>query len=144
VLVKITPNSQVRQLPPEIARRIAMQLRMGKAGDSTGMQATSQPARTSMPGNAGTEQPRIPGGGGRPPELQQILGRLPQSALADFQKGDAVMIVSTEDASPGEATAITLVGGIEPILTSPGGSQAMTLSPWTLGGGFGEGEAGGR
>ena len=50
------------------------------------------------------------------------------------------MIVSTEGTDSGGVTAITLVGGVEPILTSPNG-QGVTLSPWTLGGGAGEGDA---
>ena len=55
--------------------------------------------------------------------------------LADLQKGDAVMIVSTQSANAGEVTAIELVGGVEPILTAPNGGQMMTLSPWNLSGG---------
>jgi hypothetical protein len=63
---------------------------------------------------------------------------LPPATLADFQKGDAVMIVSTEGVG-GEVTAITLLGGVEPILAaSPGGGEPMRLSPWTLGAGAGE------
>jgi hypothetical protein len=48
------------------------------------------------------------------------------------------MIVSTEGVG-GEVTAITLLGGVEPILAaSPGGGEPMRLSPWTLGAGAGE------
>ncbi len=33
-------------------------------------------------------------------------------------------------------TAVTLLAGVEPILAaSPSGSAAMTLSPWSIGGG---------
>ena len=64
---------------------------------------------------------------------------MPAAHLADFQKGDAVMIVSTEGTSSGGVTAITMLGGIEPILAAaPTGVQSMTLSPWNLGGGGGE------
>jgi hypothetical protein len=54
--------------------------------------------------------------------------------LSDFQKGDAVILVSTEGTTAG-VTAITMVGGVEPILTAAPGAQAMMLSPWSLGGG---------
>jgi hypothetical protein len=141
VLVRITVDSQVRKLPPEIAQRIAMQLRMAKAGGPTGTPEAQSARSPSGPVAPGSEQSRGPGGGGRSADLQQILGRLPPITIASLQKGDAVMIVSTEDKSSGEVTAIILLGGVEPILTSPGGGQAMTLSPWTLGGG-GEGDAG--
>jgi hypothetical protein len=67
-------------------------------------------------------------------DLQQILSRMPAAPLTDFQKGDAVMVVSTEGSSSGGVTAITLLGGVEAILAAaPSGSQAMTLSPWSLG-----------
>ena len=143
VNIKITADSQVKKLPPEIAQRIAMQLKMAKAGGGAqGSGDASQPAKA--PGGAaegGGEQQRGPGGGGRGGDLQAMLGRLPPSTLADFKSGDAVMIVATEG-SASEATAITLLGGVEPILTAPGGGQGMTLSPWSMGGG--EGDAAGQ
>jgi hypothetical protein len=64
--------------------------------------------------------------------------------VSDLHKGDAVMIVATqrepsqEDKS-NESTAITLLTGVEPILqAAPSGSQAMMLSPWSLGGPSGD------
>jgi hypothetical protein len=64
--------------------------------------------------------------------------------LADFQKGDAVMIVSTEGTASGGVTAITLLGGVEPILeASPSGGSAILLSPWSIGGPTGA-DAGGE
>ncbi len=66
------------------------------------------------------------------------MNRLPASTLADFQKGDAVMVVSTQGTDAGGVTAITMLGGVEAILAAaPAGNaaQAMTLSPWSLGGG---------
>jgi hypothetical protein len=60
---------------------------------------------------------------------------MPAATLADFKKDEAVMIVATEGTTSGQATAITLLGGVEPILAAaPAGSQAVTLSPWSLGG----------
>ena len=69
------------------------------------------------------------------------MSRLPPATLASFAKGEAVMVVSTEGTAAG-VTAITLVGGVEPILAAPNGSQ-QTLAPWDLGGGGG-GDAGGQ
>jgi hypothetical protein len=67
-----------------------------------------------------------------------MLLRLPAVTIADFQKGDAVILVSTQG-NDAEVTAITLVGGVEPILTAaPAGGQAMVLSPWSLSGAPGE------
>ena len=53
---------------------------------------------------------------GGPPELQQMLCRMPAVTLADLQKGDALMIVSTQGSVPDEVAAITLLAGVEPIL----------------------------
>jgi hypothetical protein len=85
------------------------------------------------------------GGGGRP-DFQQLVNRLPAATLTDFQKGDAVLVVSTQGTDAGGVTAITLVGGVEAILTAApgsGGAQAALLSPWNLGGGAPGGDAGG-
>ncbi len=68
-----------------------------------------------------------------------MLGRLPASSLADLQKGDAVMIVSTEGTTAEGVTAITVVGGVEPLLQSKEG-QSVTLPPWSLGGAGGGAE----
>jgi len=70
-----------------------------------------------------------------------MLSRLPAVKVIDFQKGDAVILVSTQG-TESEVTAITLLGGVEPILTAaPAGSQAMVLSPWSLGSSAAEGAA---
>jgi hypothetical protein len=71
-----------------------------------------------------------------------MLSRLPNSTLADMQKGDAVMIVSTEGGDSGTVTAITLLAGVDAILTAaPNRSASSLLSPWSLGAPGGEGEA---
>jgi hypothetical protein len=60
---------------------------------------------------------------------------LPASTLAELQKGDAVMIVATSGGPNGLPTAITLLGGVEPILeASPKSSASTILSPWTMSG----------
>ena len=86
-------------------------------------------------------QGRSVGGGNGPPDLQRMVSRLPNSTLADLQKGDVVMIVATEGAGSDAATAITLLAGVEPILTaSPNRSASSLLSPWSLSTPGGEGE----
>jgi hypothetical protein len=59
---------------------------------------------------------------------------MPAVKLADLQKGEAVMMVATQGSANSEPTAITLLTGVEPILTaSPGGNgAAMLLAPWSL------------
>jgi len=123
VLVKIAPTSQLRKLPPEVAQRIALRLKAAAAQPGG---ASGQPPPAAAPSR--------PAGGQS--DFQQIVNRMPPAALSDFQKGDAVMIVSTEGADAANVTAISLLGGVEPILTAaPAGSQSVTLSPWSLGSG---------
>jgi hypothetical protein len=137
VLVKFTADSQLRKLPPWMAQRIAMRLKGGEAGGPpSGAVGGGGPPPTALP--AGVPPSGGGPGGPRPggaPDLQQILNRMPPATLADLQKGDAVMIVATQGTAAGGVTAITVLGGVEPILTSsPSASQAMFMSPWNLGG----------
>jgi hypothetical protein len=140
VVVKVTAQSQVTKLTAEAAQAVAARNR------AAGAAATGRGAPAS--GNAGGGR----GGGGRGAagagrgageggDLQQIVSRMPPATLASFAKGEAVMVVSTEGTAGGGVTAITLVGGVEAILTAPGGEQ-QTLAPWDLGGGGGGDDGG--
>jgi co-chaperonin GroES (HSP10) len=141
VTLQITADSQLRKLPPMIAQRIALRLR-GQAPDgapgpsASGGVAATKAGQSASAGGAGRPRP------GGPPDFQQMLKRMPAVTLADLQKGDAVMIVTTQGTATTQPTAITLLSGVEPILSAnPNGNQAaMLLSPWNLGGG---GEAAG-
>jgi hypothetical protein len=146
VVVKITPDAQLRKLPAEFAQRIAMRLKGAAAAGIPGAAAAMGGTGGGGAGGAGTRSqggaqgaggPAGPMGEGRraggPPDIQQILSRMPAATLADLSKGDAVMIVSTEGGASGEVNAITLLAGVEPILTAaPSASQALMLSPWSL------------
>jgi hypothetical protein len=149
VAVKVSDQTQLRKLPPEAAQRIAYRLKAAAGGtpQSGDAAASGSPApngnHASGNGASPSTSANAPqggaGGSGRPAggqaDLQQILNRMPASSLTDFQKGDVVMVVSTEGTDSGGVTAITVVGGVDAILAAaPNASQAMTLSPWSLGG----------
>jgi len=161
VVVKLSPDSQMRKLEPQVAQMIAMRMKGGGAG------APGSPPSGAGPGGGGQGAvppagappsgggPGGPPGGGRgfggpgggraggAPDFQRILNHMPQATLADLKKGDAVMIVATEGPEAGGVTAITLLSGVEPILTaSPSASQAMFMAGWNLGGGAPGGEEG--
>ena len=142
VAVNVAADSQLRKLPQMMAQRIAMRLK-GQAPEGQ-PPASGAPASAAAASPSGGSAPTAPGGaggygGGGAGDLQQMLTRLPAVTVNDFQKGDAVILVSTEG-TDSAVTAITLVGGVEPILTaSPAGGQGMVLSPWSLGGGGAEG-----
>jgi hypothetical protein len=141
VKVKLTDESQMRKLPQQLAQRIAFFLKSPEAAQQ------AMAARPAGAGGAGTGA--FPGGGstgafggggavggsGRPngpPDFQQMINRLPAVKLADLQKEEAVMIVSTPGTGGSEVTAITLLSGVESILTSNATGGAALLSGWNL------------
>jgi hypothetical protein len=143
VVIKFNSDSQLRKLAPAMAQRLAFFLKGGAQAAPGGTPAAGQTATSGSipgggaPGNAGAgtagnaQGPR-PGGA---PDFQQILSRIPSATLAELQKEDAVMVVATQGNANGEVVAITLLGGVEPILTaSPNGMGAAALfSGWNLG-----------
>jgi hypothetical protein len=144
VTVKIAQDSQLHQLPPEMAQRFAARLKR-TSGGSSGAPSDSDSSPASQKSHpAGPPSGTSPGEGGGfrrsggAPDLQQILSRTPTVALSELHKGDAVMLLSTEG-SAGEGTAITLLTGVEPILqAAPNASGASILTPWSLGGPSGD------
>jgi hypothetical protein len=138
-VIAINQDSQIRKLPQMVALRIAMRLKgaAGEAGQSGGQpQATGPQAPPS--GAASASGP--PNGRTGGADFQQILNRMPSAALADLQKGDALMLVSTEGSDSTPPKAVTILAGVEPILTADSGRAATLLSPWNIGGG---GDSGG-
>ena len=153
ITVRITPESQLRKLPPPVAQRIAARLKGASTDASSAASATTangsgspasaeqSPKQNTPPARGSTSEGSngtgTPGGGGIA-DLQQMISRMPAATLADLQKGDAVMIVATEGGASGPSTVITLLGGVEPILeASPKSSASTILSPWSLGTGAG-------
>jgi hypothetical protein len=146
VTVKVTPDSQLRILSPQMAQGIAMRLKGAAAGASApGASGSAEPsAQASRPASSPAGGPgasgsggsgRFAGAGGGGGGLQQAILNMPPKTLADLQKADIVMIVATAGEPNGFPTAITLLGGVEPILTaSPNSSASTILSPWSLGG----------
>jgi Domain of unknown function (DUF5666) len=138
VVVKVSSDSQMRKLPAEMAQRIATRLKnaggAAGGGDQLGANGQNASARGAPPAADGAGRGQNSGAGGNgAPDLQRMLGRLPNSTLADLQKGDAVMIVSTDGADSGAVTAVTLLAGVDAILTAATNRSASTLlSPWSL------------
>jgi hypothetical protein len=130
VVIKFNSDSQLRKLSPQMAQRLAFFLKGGAQAAQGGPPAGGQTPASAAP--AGNAQGARPAGA---PDFQQLLSRIPAVTLADLQKEDAVMVVATQGTSGGEVTAITLLGGVEPVLTaSPNGMSAAALfSGWNLG-----------
>jgi hypothetical protein len=148
VTVHIGSDAQMRKLPENMAKMLASMTKPGGDGSAAGSgqgqaaagQAASggQQAAASRPnygGQAGQSSGDA-GQGKRGGDLQQMLSRAPAIHLSDLQKGDAVMLVSTEGTS--EVTAITLLSGVEPLLQAPASTQNMLLSNWSMSSGGAE------
>jgi len=134
VVIHVTADSQMHKLPPMMAQGLAARLK------NAGANSNGSPAPAAAPPSgaaAGTGQGGGNGAGGqRSGDLSQMLQRAPAVQLSELHKGDAVMIVATQG-TPDAATAVTLLAGVEPILTaSPAASQSMFSASWNgLGGG---------
>jgi hypothetical protein len=129
VTVAVTANSDIRRIPPMLAQRVAMQMKGGAAG-ATGQNRA--PAEGAPPEDAegGARRAGLAG-----MNLSQMLSRLPTETLGGLKVGDAVMIVATSPTADSErSTAVTLLAGVDAILTAPSG-QTTTLTPWSVGSG---------
>ena len=120
-----------------LAQRIAARMKGGSPDSSPAPSTTSgdhSPSAQKLDGDAGGSRPRGAA------DVQQMLSRLPVMKLGDLQKGDAVMLVTTEGSADSPLNVITLLTGVEPILTAAPSGQgaAMLLSPWNLGSSGGE------
>jgi hypothetical protein len=143
VTVKVGTDSQLHKLPQMMAMGIAARLK-GTTATAPGPNGapTGPPAGSSAPSQSGAPQQRpfqgaaaggSGGSGGAPRgDFQQMLSRMPAVTIADLQKGDAVILVTTEGSENSQPTAITLLTGVEPILTAAPDQAAMYLSPWSL------------
>lgn len=152
VTVHVTPDAQMKRLPEQMAQFLAARLKgeasTGGAGGwrQQGGQAPPGGAGAAPggmpPGGPGGMRPGGPGGNGQgmgrggSGDPQQMLSRAPAIQLSDLQKGEAVMLVSTE--GTGDVNAITLLAGVEPLLQAPAASQNL-LSNWSMSSGGAEG-----
>ncbi len=123
VTIRVTADSQLRRLDDNVADLIAARLKAAQgatgehpAGGAQGAGGGAQ--RTFRQGTGGT---------GRM-DLETVLERAPAIQLAGLKKGEAVMIVATQDAAG--VNAIKLLAGVEPLLESP--DEQNLLSNWSL------------
>ncbi len=123
--VKISADTTLKKLQPQLAQLIANRLH-GVAPAEGG------------PGGGPAGGGRGPGGNG---DLQSMLDRTPAIKIADLMVGDAIIISSVNGTNLEQVTAITLLAGVEAILTKPG-TREMSLGDWNVGGadlgGFGQ------
>jgi hypothetical protein len=118
VTIQVTARSNARRLPEGIANGLAQRLHGGQGA----------PAPASGRGGG------APAAAGQGTDLSQILDRLPVISLADLKPGSAIILTGSLQADASHITAITIVSGIEPIVTSGSASVANLIGGWNLGG----------
>lgn len=136
VTVHVTEDSQLRRLPEQMARMIAARLNgpEGGAGGGQMRQAGAgggAPGGQGGPGGGGFGGPRGGGNGGGGGDM---MDRMPKFQVADLKVGDAVILLSTKGAKADELTAISMLAGVEPILTAPAGRDPMAGMSDMMGG----------
>jgi hypothetical protein len=130
VTIHIEPDSQLRRLDDNMATMLAARLKGGAGGGRGGAGGGARAgAGANGPGNGGAQRSfsQAGGGSGRM-DLETVLERAPQIQLPALKKGEAVMIVATEDSSG--LNAIKLLAGVEPLLEAPEAQDL--LSSWSL------------
>ncbi len=132
--VKVTPDSELRKLSTQEATMLASRMKAANQANAAGAGQEAGQAGGRGLGRSG----RFGGRGGGGGDLSQVIARAPKVALADLQKGDAVMIVSTAGDGAGDVSAIQLVAGVEPILDA---APSASLPAWDVTGGGGGADA---
>ncbi len=139
--VKVSADSSLKKLQPMVAQMIANRLHGVAPGGGPPGALAGAPAGTGAPGGAagggglgGPGGARGTSGAGRPGDLQSMIERTPAIKISDLMAGEAIIVSSTAGATPDQVTAITLLAGVEPILTKPG-AREMSLGAWNVGDG---------
>ena len=126
--VDVTAKADIRKMPAQVATMMAARSNGGAAAG--GGRRAGGGGQDASGGDAGSTR-RSAGA-----DLSQMISRFPTIAVGDLHKGDAVMVVASE-ATPGASTvtAITVLTGVDPILTAnPNGGMDLSMN---LGGGGG-------
>jgi hypothetical protein len=126
VIVHMGAEVQMRKLSDRMAQFLAARLK-GQAGGQSRNGEQAANGHNGQQGEGGSEAANGAGAqrGGDP---QQMLNRADVIHFSDLQKGEAVMLVSTQGSS--DVTAITLLTGVEPLLEAPA-SQDL-LANWSM------------
>lgn len=132
VTISVGATSTLKKFPAEMAQRMAM-----RAGGENGgfrppqgqgnQQNNPNPQNNQAnPPNANGQTPGSGMGGGQRGmrgDINDMFERLPVITVADLKVGDMIAVSSTKTDVPTKITAIRLLAGVEPFLTTPQGQS---------------------
>jgi hypothetical protein len=121
LLIKLTADSQLKKMPNFGGAP------GGPGGAAPGGAQVVRPAGTPAPAPGGP----APGGmrpGGAPPDLAQMIERMPPTKLEELKPGEMIVVSSTKGAKSDEITAITLLANADVLIrmatmAAPGGAR---------------------
>jgi hypothetical protein len=129
VTIHVSADAQLRRLDDRMATMVATRLKGGAGGGQRAGGGGGQGGGAGAGGGGGQRSFSQSGGGqGGGGDLETILERAGTIQLASLQKGEAVMIVATEDSTG--VNAIKLLAGVEPLLEAPEAQDL--LASWSL------------
>ncbi|MBZ5725561.1 MAG: hypothetical protein LAP87_11225 [Acidobacteriia bacterium] len=142
--IRVNTDSAMRKLEPQMAAMLARRYGAGR-GRGPGDAAQGGPdgrgaargggASDAPPGAMNRPGAGAPGRGAGGGDIGQLLDRLPPMPLGELKPHDAVMISTTMGSDPTRVTVITLLAGVEPLLTASPNATRDIMSGWNLGGG---------
>jgi Domain of unknown function (DUF5666) len=131
--IRVTADSAMKKLPDQLAAMLARRYGQAAPVAAEGQRGGGAAGPGRGMGGAGRGM-----GGGRGGDVGQMLDALPPLSLADLKAGDAIMVSTTQGTDPSRVTAITLLAGVEPLLTASPNATRDIMSGWNLGGGGGD------
>jgi hypothetical protein len=139
LVVKVNSSTVIKKLPEQMAQGLARmqqaKLAGGAAGGGRGDAGGGAGGRGDGGGNFGGRGGGRGGeGGGMRLDPARAVERAPVITLAELKNGDALMINTSVGEDSSKVTAITLVAGVEPLLTAPAkrNSQDPSAGSWGI------------
>ena len=146
LVIRINSNTVIKKLPEQMAQGLARMQQAKLAGGAAAGGAGGRGGDGGGRGGDGGGMGRGDGsgmgrgggrggeGGGMRLDPARAVERAPVITLADLKNGDAIMINTSVGQDPSKVTAITLVAGVEPLLTAPASrnSQDPSAGSWGI------------
>jgi hypothetical protein len=138
LVIKVNESTVIKKLPEQMAQGLA---RIQQAKGTGGAPAGGAPAGGMSGGRGGDGGGRGAGGmggrggmgGGMGLDPARAVERAPAITLAELKTGDALMINSSVGLDVTKVTAITIVAGVEPLLTAPAARNGQDPSSGSWG-----------